>query len=45
MDGFSAIWYDCEGLFTNTSEEQCSCEDECGRYLNIPASIGMYIYF
>ena len=27
------MWMDCEGLFTETSDEQCDCERNCSRFL------------
>ena len=34
MDDFSSLWYDCDGIESTTSREQCDCERECSNFLN-----------
>ena len=33
MNDFSGLWFDCEDVDTLSSEDQCSCEIECSRFL------------
>ena len=33
MEDFTGLWYDCENAKTVTSNEQCSCEQECSAFL------------
>ena len=34
MNDFSGLWFECEDVDTPTSEDQCSCEIECSKFLN-----------
>ena len=41
---FDGLWYECDDLDTNTSIEQCECEEECARYLK-PISVAIWFGF
>ena len=30
---FEGLWYDCEGVDSSTSDEQCTCEKTCAPML------------
>ena len=36
---FEGLWYECNDLDTNTSVEQCECEQECARFLKPLSSL------
>ena len=39
MNEFSDLWYECDGIETTTSKDQCECEKECSTYLHSISSL------